>query len=60
MLYTKVDGDSFNNTAADFQVFPECFSFRYSRFSLPPYDSSFCRSILTSGAFAAFISLASD
>lgn len=33
-LYAKVDGDSFNNTADDFQVFLECFSFRYPLFYL--------------------------
>lgn len=33
-LCAKVDGDSFNNTADDFQVFLECFSFRYPLFYL--------------------------
>lgn len=31
-LCAKVDGDSFNNTTDDFQVFLECFSFRYPFF----------------------------
>lgn len=31
-LYAKVDGDSFNNIADDFQVFLECFSFRHPLF----------------------------
>lgn len=38
-LYTKVDGDSFNNIADDFQLFPECFSFRYPLSSRPFYGS---------------------
>ena len=39
-LYTKVDGDSFNNTADDFQLFPECFSFRESSFLSQPFYGS--------------------
>lgn len=48
-LCAKVDGDSFNNTADDFQVFLECFSFRHP-FFLSLYHSIvlFAGSILMS------------
>lgn len=55
-LYTKLDGDSFNNIADDFQVFPECFSFRYPLPSQPFYGSPPRCPILMSDAFAPFIS----